>query len=389
MILENYKGREQAFIKHNLLKQYLQRLFLIIGQHAKVICYVDCFAGPWQEGSPDLNDTSISISLNIISECKKTLLEKMSKDVKFRALFIEKNQNAYKKLKLFLESKKWSNIETKPMHGDFYNLRDSICQWCDDDSFVFFFIDPTGWKDVVEIETLKPLLQRRNAEYLINFMFDFIRRTYGQPAFEDHIRKIFGKIPNIENMTPLQREEYLIKLYLQQLKNAQPQDYGKPRSAYVKVLYPLKDRTYYNLVYLTRHPLGIKIFMEESEKLDLIQKKVRAQVKHDHRIRKSGQWELFGVDNAAVIKEHVIDLSEVKNFWLKKLSLTPKQFGLEELADMLEETGWFVSNFQSAFKELEIEGKVKNCDSIKKRPKNVVNFLANNNLGEYLMRIKQ
>jgi hypothetical protein len=50
-IPEHYKGREQAYIKHTLLKSYLERLFMIIGQSATRICYVDCFAGPWQEGS--------------------------------------------------------------------------------------------------------------------------------------------------------------------------------------------------------------------------------------------------------------------------------------------------------------------------------------------------
>ena len=44
--LENYKGRSQAYIKHRLLEAYLKRLFMIIGQHEKVIRYVDCFAGP-------------------------------------------------------------------------------------------------------------------------------------------------------------------------------------------------------------------------------------------------------------------------------------------------------------------------------------------------------
>jgi len=36
---ENYKGRELAFIKHELLKNYLERLFMIVGQHEKTICY--------------------------------------------------------------------------------------------------------------------------------------------------------------------------------------------------------------------------------------------------------------------------------------------------------------------------------------------------------------
>ncbi len=47
----------------------------------------------------------------------------------------------------------------------------------------FSFIDPTGWKNVVEIDTLLPLLQRRHSEYLINFMFDFILRAHNQELF--------------------------------------------------------------------------------------------------------------------------------------------------------------------------------------------------------------
>jgi len=47
-----YEGREHAFIKHQLLRAYLEKLFLIIGMSSTrigitEICYVDCFAGPW------------------------------------------------------------------------------------------------------------------------------------------------------------------------------------------------------------------------------------------------------------------------------------------------------------------------------------------------------
>jgi len=51
---EHYHGPEQAYIKHRLLKAYLERLFMIIGQHQSCIRYVDCFSGPWQEGSENL-----------------------------------------------------------------------------------------------------------------------------------------------------------------------------------------------------------------------------------------------------------------------------------------------------------------------------------------------
>ena len=82
-------------------------------------------------------------------------------------------------------------------------------------------------------------------------------------------------------------------------------------------------------------------------------------------------------DSDSPSNEINIDLSEVKEYWLSKLAYTPKRFGLEKLADMLEETDWFISHFQAAFKELQKEGKVRNIDSARIRPKNVVHFHAN------------
>jgi len=57
-IPQDYKGKEQSFIKHRLLETYLERLFMIIGQHENRIRYVDCFAGPWKTESDNLKDTS-------------------------------------------------------------------------------------------------------------------------------------------------------------------------------------------------------------------------------------------------------------------------------------------------------------------------------------------
>jgi len=39
--MEQYKGEEQVYIKPPLLKAYLRRLFMIMGQCEKQICYVD------------------------------------------------------------------------------------------------------------------------------------------------------------------------------------------------------------------------------------------------------------------------------------------------------------------------------------------------------------
>ena len=75
---EEYEGREQAYIKHELLKSYLEKLFLIVGMSSArlgitELCYVDCFSGPWGSERESLSDTSIGISLRIVDKCRKEL----------------------------------------------------------------------------------------------------------------------------------------------------------------------------------------------------------------------------------------------------------------------------------------------------------------------------
>lgn len=94
-----YIGKEQAYVKHTILRTYLQRLFMIVGQGAvPVINYVDCFAGPWQEEDDKLSDTSIGVSLEQMAKCQQSLKEEFNRDITFRALYIEKDPAAFSKL---------------------------------------------------------------------------------------------------------------------------------------------------------------------------------------------------------------------------------------------------------------------------------------------------
>jgi hypothetical protein len=255
----------------------------------------------------------------------------------------------------------------------------------------FFFVDPLGWKGIVEVPTLKPFLLRPNSEFLINFMFDFLLRTHTNPRHIPDMVAIFGQVPNTDGMTPEERESYLVHLYRENLKRVLPNRGGKPRSVTVPVLRPDKNRTLYHLVYLTRHPLGIVKFMEASEPLDYVQKSVRIQVKHDKIIETTGQGELFGALEHVKAVQGGVSISAVKLYWLQRLTTQPKHFGTENLADMQEETGWFEINFQEAFHELLLEGRVKNHDDAEKtrRRKRYVHFDANNHKGERLSKVTQ
>jgi hypothetical protein len=219
-------------------------------------------------------------------------------------------------------------------------------------------------------------------------MYDFLLRTHTQSSFQEDIREIFGKVPDTTGMTPYQKESYLIKLYRNQLKQIAPSRGGIPRAVHVPILYPLRDRTLYHLVYLTRHSKGIVVFMEISEKLELIQRQTRAQAKQKNRENRTGQLELFQTCNELSTIQHM-DLEEIKSYWLDKLSDRACRFGIDQLADMMEETGWFESDFQEAFGELSAQGIVTNQDDLtKQRRKKFVHFNAYHNQGEHLVRIK-
>lgn len=379
----NYRGREQTEVKHHLLRTYLERLFMIIGQTQNVIRYVDCFSGPWNEQDERLQDTSIGISLEIMQKCRNGLMD-MGRNVNFKALFIEKNKRAFEKLEAFLSTSSPHGVITSACNGEFYDLRDHILDWCGEDDFTFFFIDPKGWKKAVEIPTLEPVLKRPNAEFLINFMYDFLLRTHTQESFREDMMAIFGEVPDTTGMEPKEKEAHLISRYRSQLKGIAPARGGKPRTAHVPILYPLRDRTLYHLVYLTRHAKGITVFMEASEKLKFIQRRVRARAKQDSRQERTRQFELF--DSTFDIQPEIeVDLEEVKTYWLRRLTPQSEKFGVDQLADMIEETGWFESDFQAAFGELARQGIVANLDAdIKRRRKKFVHF---DKQGEELIRL--
>lgn len=373
---EAYQGREQAYIKHLLLEGYLEKLFLIVGmssgrQGVTELCYVDCFAGPWGDESEEMDTTSIAISLRILDKCRQEL-RRHGKSPRFRALYVEKEHAAFERLERYLREHTPTGIETKAFKGDFIELRPQILAWCNKQPFVFFFIDPTKWTPV-GIEILKPLLQRPRSEFLINFMYDFLSRAASMSDFEAQMVDLLGEAPEVKDLHGAAREKHLLNKYRRNLKRLLPAKWPA-RSAYVRVLDRKKERPKYHLVYLTSHPRGIIEFMEISETLDQIQKRVRAATKQSDRVNKSKQEELFSSDEFIHADGDKVNINEVAQYWLKNLSFRPKKFGREEFADMLEETDWFPGDLQRALGNLISADKIQNLDALGKRRKNFLHF---------------
>ena len=373
-----YQGREQAWIKHLLLENYLEKLLLIVGMGGRrsgeiELCYVDCFAGPWGDDTTDIESTSIAISLRTMENCRRVLKGK-GVNVKMRALYIERDDAAFQRLREHLLQPRQDSITAECMHGDFVELREAILSWCGRQAFTFFFVDPKGWKSV-GVPTLKPLLARPRSEFLINFMYDFINRTASMQSWRQEISEFLGcseeSLESLHEKKPSMREESLVMTYRENLKSACEVDRNgaPPRTAHVRVMDPGRQRAKYHLVYLTSHPKGIVKFMEISEKLDAVQRKVSASKKSSKREMKSGTADLFGAESfeSSVPGPNVVDPVEIDGFWLQYLTEGTKRVGEAEMANLLESTGWMPSDFQASLLRLIAAGDLKNLDAVKPR----------------------
>jgi three-Cys-motif partner protein len=362
-IPESYRGREQAYVKHKLLGGYLERLFLIVGSSLNLLgltelCYVDCFAGPWQDDSDELASTSIAVALNAMARTRDALT-KSGRSVTYRALFIEKGKSRYAKLKGFLDAHRWEGIAAEAWNGDFAERRQAILDWCGGNSFAFLFIDPTGWKDV-GVNDLAMLLQRPNTEFLINFMYTNINRTINWEGSLAQVTNLLGTIPDLAGASPEEREISIIRQYCGALKSRLSCRGRKGFAASACVLEPGRDRTIYHLVYATCHPKGLIEFMEQSESVMPIQSGIRSEAKQFRRIQKTGQKEMFAASE--VINPPALETSggQIEQFWLDFVARGPRKVDTEAFARILEEHGWFPGEVQSALGRLIRAGKIRN-----------------------------
>lgn len=379
-----YDGREQAWIKHRLLESYLEKLLLIIGMAARTqgkveICYVDCFAGPWGDDSAQMEGTSIAISLRTMAMCKQKLA-KLGVDATMRALYIELDKRAFGRLSDYLQKATPAGVDAQCKEGDFLALRQDILKWCGNTAFTFFFIDPKGWK-TVGVPNLRPLLARPRSEFLINFMYDFINRTAAMREWQDEIAEFLDQsievVQGLEGAAPQVRETALLSTYREGIKNALPPQRARfgPRTAYVRVMDRDRERAKYHLVYLTTHPVGIIEFMQISQDVELIQKRVRVAKKVEIRQQQSGMNDMFAetydgpVDDDEQASPDVVD-----QFWLRYLSTNPTVVDENAFADILEQQGWAPNDLQASLARLIKVGKVSNVNATSLRPKRPLHY---------------
>jgi three-Cys-motif partner protein len=96
--LSNYEGREQAYVKHRLLEEYLSRWAYKIGSSWDPLVFVDGFAGPWGAKDQEFADASFGIAIKALNEAVEGLFRKLHRTVRGVCVFVEKEPKPFAKL---------------------------------------------------------------------------------------------------------------------------------------------------------------------------------------------------------------------------------------------------------------------------------------------------
>lgn len=284
--VESYRGREQTYLKHFFLERYLERVAYVIGYSHPEFVYVDGFSGPWKSEDEQFADTSFMIAIEKLREVRDGLA-RAGKRPRVRCLFVEKDRTAFKELEGAISEV--ADIEVKALHGTFESVIPDILSFVGR-SFSLVFIDPTGWTGF-GLSTIQPILQLKG-EVLVNFMFDYVNRFLKHPSFEieSSIDEVFGGPVWRDGIDlGVGRESAIVDIYRERLRSSG----GFPYVTSTRILQPIAERSYFYLVYGTRHVKGLLEFRGVEKRFVSEQERVRVDAKRTNRVERSGQHELF------------------------------------------------------------------------------------------------
>ena len=260
-----YVGREQAYIKHLFLRQYLGRLVHKIGSFAHHVVYVDGFSGPWKSGTENYADTSFGIALKALTDARSSWanMKDRSRDVRMSAHLVETDPDAFAQLQTI--DAHFPAVDVHPYSRNFMDVAPEIALAIPLSAFSFVLVDPKGF--ALDMDKLKPLLARERSEVVFTFMFDFANRFTKLPQLQATFDRLFTGVEWREELNRLEanpattsddRKAAFLRWFKSAVRNAGDFQYV----ADVEVQYPGRSRTFYYLVYGTRKPAGIKVFRD-------------------------------------------------------------------------------------------------------------------------------
>lgn len=285
-----YDGREQTLVKHFVLQKYLLRFALIVGSWSKTINYIDCFSGPWNVRGENYEDSSFGIAINELRKAREKV-SKRSINLGLRCFFLERDPSAYAKLETFAKTITDVEIETKNKRledavGDILSFHRG-----GPSAFPFILIDPTGWTGF-PLTVIRPLLQLRPGEVLINYMTWHARRFIESDQERGNFDALYGDSnwrADITGLTGDERDDAIVRLYAERIQKAG----GYSFVCYTPVLHREDDTTHFHLIYASRSEKGVEVFKDAERRAVEVMEEKRAEVQHAKRAS-GGQSLLFG-----------------------------------------------------------------------------------------------
>jgi three-Cys-motif partner protein len=216
--------------KHQLLSQYLDAWFPILGSFNKRVVFLDGFAGPgvYAGGEPGSPEIALSRLLDHSAFAKMPNTE-------FVFVFNERDAARHASLEarvaaMQAERAPWPrNVKVLTKNEDFTALGEKMLVGLQGKSLAptFAFLDPFGYKDV-PIDLVRRLVQYRRIELFIYWDYNSMNRfSTAGTAVDPHLEALFGT-DDFKNAPPAghpSRKQFLHDLYERQLRNVCGFDY--------------------------------------------------------------------------------------------------------------------------------------------------------------------
>lgn len=288
--LSAYEGREQAYVKHCLLEEYLPAWGYKISSAWDTLVYVDGFAGPWKVTTPTFDDSSFGVAVDALKRVYLGQRDHWKRNVSVFSVLVADTEAKAKQLREFGAQRSVPGFKVEAVCGKFADNIPEINRLIERNTknpFKFVFLDPKGWKDI-PMAALQPYLRGRSCEVLVNLMTSDIKRFLEEPPKAESYVRLFGRpeVLDILRRTPAaERGERAVQEYCKSLK--QLCDFNYVSSAVI--FEPDREEVKYFLVFATNHPDGVEVFKAAEINAAHIQDAVRDQV----AVRRSGQPEMF------------------------------------------------------------------------------------------------
>lgn len=253
---EKWVLREHTEVKHKILRKYFTSWTRVLSSTNDRIHYFDGFAGRgrYEDGQPG----SPLVALDA-ADRNGDLFEEML------CTFVELNESNHCDLQEAVDEKKSEidsdNITVKMANASFEEVVEEIIEELNGNIIVpsFFFVDPFGYNSM-PFETVSELINLRDTgvELFLTFMIRDIRRFLNDEGHENSITRILGTEEWKNTRDSDDKEEEILKIYENQLKQEAGVRYVWP----FEMKLPERRETVYYLIHATNHFKGFKIMKD-------------------------------------------------------------------------------------------------------------------------------